>query len=71
MLKKFLQVASKEDYIVGTCTKKANLLSLLNIGLDVNHTATVNNCICFDSKTPHLKYRIAAGNELMVLFFLY
>lgn len=39
MLKKFLQVASKEDYIVGTCMEKANLLSLLNIGLDVNHTA--------------------------------
>lgn len=42
MLKKFLQVLSKEDYIVGTCMKKVNLVSLLNIGLDVNHTATAH-----------------------------
>lgn len=40
MLKKILQVVSKENYIVGTCTKKANLLSLLNIGPDVNYIAT-------------------------------
>lgn len=41
LTKKILQVLSKEDYIVGTCMKKVNLLSLLNIGLDVNNTATV------------------------------
>jgi len=41
MLKKFLQVLSKDDYTVGTCMKKVNLLSLLNIGLDVNYAATV------------------------------
>lgn len=39
MLKKCLQVLSKTDYIVGTCMKKVNLLSLLNIGPDVNHAA--------------------------------